>query len=91
MADCSANSRPSNGVRPVLSPVDEPPEEEYYAGMALRSKLLVCLGVALIALGLGVDWPPQTDSSLPSTKSLFLFLGGAVGISGLVIGLTRNE
>lgn len=59
--------------------------------MALRSKLLLCLGIALIALGLGVDWPPQSDSSLPNTKSFFLLLGGVVGISGLVIGLTRNK
>ena len=59
--------------------------------MVLRSKLLLCLGIALIALGLGVDWPPQTDSSLPNTRSFFLFLGGVVGLSGLVIGLTRNE
>ena len=59
--------------------------------MALRSKLLLCLGIGLIALGLGVDWPPQTDSSLPNTKSFFLLLGGVVGISGLVIGLTQNK
>ena len=59
--------------------------------MALRSKLLLCLGIALIALGLGVDWPPQIDSSLPNTKSFFLLLGGVVGISGLVIGLMRNK
>ncbi|MBM4128348.1 MAG: hypothetical protein FJ247_13640 [Nitrospira sp.] len=59
--------------------------------MALRWKLLVGLGIALITLGLGADWPPQTDSSLPNTKSFFLFLGGVVGISGLVIGLTRDK
>jgi hypothetical protein len=59
--------------------------------MILRWKLLLCLGTALIALGLGVDWPPQTDSSLPNTKSFFLILGGVVSISGLVIGLTRNK
>lgn len=57
--------------------------------MALRWKLLVGLGIALIALGLGVDWPPQTDSSLPNTRSFFLLLGGVVGMSGLVIGLTK--
>lgn len=59
--------------------------------MALRSKLLLCLGIALIALGLGVDWPPHTDSSLPNTRSFFLLLGGVVGISGLVIGLRRDK
>ena len=59
--------------------------------MVLRSKLLLCLGIALIALGLGVDWPPQTDSSLPNTRSFFLLLGGVVGIGGLAIGLTRNK
>ena len=59
--------------------------------MALRWKLLLGLGIALIALGLGVDWPPQTDSSLPNTRAFFLLLGGVVGISGLVIGLTRNK
>ena len=59
--------------------------------MALRWKLLLGLGIALIALGLGVDWPRQTDSSLPNTRSFFLLLGGVVGISGLVIGLTRNK
>jgi hypothetical protein len=59
--------------------------------MALRWKLLLGLGIALIALGLGVDWPPQTDSSLPDTRSFFLLLGGVVGISGLVIGLKRDK
>lgn len=59
--------------------------------MALRSKLLLGLGIALMALGLGIDWPPPTDSSLPSTKAFFLLLGGVVGVSGLVIGLTRNK
>jgi hypothetical protein len=59
--------------------------------MALRWKLLLGLGIALIALGLGVDWPPQTDSLLPDTRSFFLLLGGVVGISGLVIGLKRDK
>jgi hypothetical protein len=59
--------------------------------MALRWKLLLGLGLALIALGLGVDWPPQTDPSLPNTKSFFLLLGGVVGVAGLVIGLTREK
>ncbi len=59
--------------------------------MALRWKLLLGLGTALITLGLGIDWPPQTDSSLPNTRSFFLLLGGVIGISGLVIGLTRNK
>jgi hypothetical protein len=59
--------------------------------MVLRWKLLVGLGIALIALGLGVDWPPETDSSLPNTKSFFLLLGGVVGVAGLVIGLTREK
>lgn len=57
--------------------------------MVLRWKLLVGLGIALITLGLGVDWPPQTDPSLPNTRSFFLLLGGVVGMSGLVIGLTK--
>lgn len=59
--------------------------------MPLRWKLLLGLGIALIALGLGVDWPPQTDSSLPDTRSFFLLLGGVVGMSGLVIGLRRDK
>jgi hypothetical protein len=59
--------------------------------MVLRWKLLVGLGIALIALGLSVDWPPETDSSLPNTKSFFLLLGGVVGVAGLVIGLTREK
>lgn len=59
--------------------------------MALRWKLLLCLGIALIALGLSVDWPPKSDPSLPDTKSFFLFLGGVVGVAGLVIGLTRGK
>lgn len=59
--------------------------------MTLRWKLLLGLGIALITLGLGVDWPPQTDSSLPNTRSFFLLLGGVVGISGLVIGLRRDK
>jgi hypothetical protein len=59
--------------------------------MVLRWKLLLGLGITLIALGLGVDWPPKSDSSLPDTKSFFLLLGGVVGISGLVIGLTLKK
>jgi hypothetical protein len=59
--------------------------------MALRWKLLLGLGIALIALGLGVDWPPKTDPSLPDTRSFFLLLGGVVGVAGLVIGLTRDK
>lgn len=59
--------------------------------MALRWKLLVGLGIVLITLGLGVNWPSQTDPSLPNTRLFFLLLGGVVGLSGLVIGLTRNK
>lgn len=59
--------------------------------MALRWKLLLGLGIVLITLGLGIDWPPKTDSSLPNTKSFFVLLGGVVGLSGLVIGLTLKK
>lgn len=59
--------------------------------MALRWKLLIGIGTLLISLGLFIDWPPQTDSSLPDTRSFFLLLGGVVGISGLVIGLKRDK
>jgi hypothetical protein len=59
--------------------------------MALRWKLLVALGMVLIALGLGVDWPPKTDPSLPETRSFLLFLGGVVGVAGLLFGLKQEK
>jgi len=67
------------------------PHERVLYGMALRWKLLVGLGTTLIALGLGVDWPPKTDPSLPDTRSFFLFLGGVVGIAGLLLGLRQEK
>lgn len=59
--------------------------------MALRWKLLVGLGTTLIVLGLEVDWPPKTDPSLPDTRSFFLFLGGVVGVAGLLLGLRQEK
>jgi hypothetical protein len=59
--------------------------------MALRWKLLIGLGIALIALGLGVDWPPKPDPSLPDTQSFFLLLGGILGAAGMPIGLRREK
>lgn len=59
--------------------------------MALRWKMLVGLGATLIALGLMVDWPPKTDPSLPETQSFLLFLGGVIGVAGLVIGLRQEK
>jgi hypothetical protein len=59
--------------------------------MALRWKLLIGIGTILISLGLFIDWPRQTDPSLPDTKSFFLLLGGVDGVARLVIGLTTKK
>jgi len=59
--------------------------------MALCWKLLIGIGTILIALGLFIDWPPETDPSLPDTKSFFLLLGGVDGVARLVIGLTTKK
>jgi len=59
--------------------------------MALRWKLLCGLGITLIALGLGVDWPPKSDPSLPDTRSFFVVLGGILGAAGLLIGLRQEK
>lgn len=67
------------------------PHERVPCGMALRWKLLVGLGMVLIALGLGVDWSPKTDPSLPDTRSFLLFLGGVVGVAGLLFGLKQEK
>ena len=59
--------------------------------MALRWKLLAGLGMTLIALGVGVDWPPKADPSLPDTRSFLVFLGGVVGVAGLLLGLRQEK
>jgi hypothetical protein len=59
--------------------------------MALRWKMLVGLGAALIVLACIVDWPPPADASLPHTKPLLLFLGAVVGAAGLIVALTREK
>jgi hypothetical protein len=59
--------------------------------MALRWKLLVGIGMVLIALGLGGDWPPKTDPTLPDTRSFLLFLGGVVGVAGLLLGFRQEK
>jgi hypothetical protein len=59
--------------------------------MALRWKLLIGLGIGLIALGLGINWPPKSDPSLPDTQSFFVFLGGVLGAAGVLIGLRQEK
>jgi hypothetical protein len=59
--------------------------------MALRWKLLLGLGMALIALGLGVDWPPKSDPSLPDTQSFLVLLGGILVVAGMLIGLRQEK
>lgn len=59
--------------------------------MALRWKLLLGLGMALIALGLGVDWPPKSDPSLPDTQSFLVLLGGILVMAGMLIGLRQEK
>ncbi|MCP9446259.1 MAG: hypothetical protein NNA22_01645 [Nitrospira sp.] len=58
--------------------------------MGLRWKILIGLGVSLISLGLIGDWPAESDPTLPDTRSFFLFLGGVVGIAGLLIAIRRG-
>jgi hypothetical protein len=59
--------------------------------MALRWKILVALGIGLIAGGLIIDWPSRTDPSIPETRSFLLFLGVVVGIAGVLIGFRQES
>lgn len=53
--------------------------------MGLRWKMLLSLGTALLALALLVDWPQETDPSLPEARLFLLLLGGIIIIAGIVI------
>lgn len=56
--------------------------------ITLRWKLMLPLSAILIALGLGIDWSPPQDASLPDTASFLVILGVLLGLAGL---LTANR
>ncbi|MCP9469599.1 MAG: hypothetical protein NNA31_06315 [Nitrospira sp.] len=58
--------------------------------MRLRGKILIGLGASLIAWGLAGNWPAKSDPTLSDTRSFFLFLGGVVGIAGLLVAIRRG-
>lgn len=55
----------------------------------LRWKVMLALGVILIALGLFVVWPPQ-DTDLPNASSFLIILGGLLGAAGLLVALRHG-
>jgi hypothetical protein len=58
--------------------------------ISIRWKMLQALGVALIALGLFIDWPSPTEANVPDTSSFLVVLGGLLGAVGLLAAF-RHE
>jgi len=45
---------------------------------------MLVLSAILIALGLGIEWAPPQDPSLPDTSSFLVILGIFLGVVGLL-------
>ena len=58
--------------------------------ITIRWKGVLALSIVLIALGLSVDWPPPQETSVPTTSSFLIILGGLLGAVGLLTVL-RGE
>ncbi|MBS0153712.1 MAG: hypothetical protein JSS38_03905 [Nitrospira sp.] len=52
--------------------------------LTLRWKVMLVLSAILIALGLGIEWAPPQDPSLPDTSSFLVILGIFLGVVGLL-------
>ena len=70
------------------NPAEKP--QETLRGISIRWKVLQSLGAVLIAMGLFVDWPPQTEPNLPDTSSFLIILGGLLGAAGFFVAF-RHE
>jgi len=58
--------------------------------ITIRWKGMLALSIVLIALGLSVDWPSPQETSVPTTSSFLIILGGLLGAVGLLTAL-RGE
>ena len=58
--------------------------------ITIRWKVMLALSTVLIALGLFIDWPPPQETSVPTTSSFLIILGGLLGAGGLLTAL-RGE
>lgn len=58
--------------------------------ISVRWKVLQALGAILLAMGLFIDWPPPSESSLPDTSSFLIIVGGLLGAAGLLAALSRE-
>jgi hypothetical protein len=58
--------------------------------ITIRWKVMLAFGIVLIALGLFVEWPPPQETSVPTTSSFLIILGGLLGAVGLLTAL-RGE
>ena len=52
--------------------------------ITIRWKGMLALSIVLIALGFSVDWPPPQETSVPTTSSFLIILGGLLGAVGLL-------
>ena len=52
--------------------------------ITIRWKGVLALSIVFIALGLLVDWPPPQETSVPTTSSFLIILGGLLGAVGLL-------
>jgi hypothetical protein len=52
--------------------------------ITIRWKGMLALSIVLIALGLSVDWPSPQETSVPTTSSFLIILGGLLGAVGLL-------
>lgn len=58
--------------------------------ITIRWKGMLALSIVRISLGLFVDWPPPQETSVPTTSSFLIILGGFLGAVGLLTVL-RGE
>jgi hypothetical protein len=57
--------------------------------LALRWKVMLGLSTILMALGIGIDWPPPQDAGLPDTSSFLVILGILLGFGGILTATRR--
>ncbi|MDH4154729.1 MAG: hypothetical protein OEV01_13160 [Nitrospira sp.] len=62
---------------------------EKHHRLTLRWKVMLTLSTVLIMLGIGIDWSPPQDASLPDTSSFLVILGILLGFGGMLTATRR--